>query len=372
MTTTAGRKRYRRTWGAAIALAAALCTSPPANGAEAMPGVTLAGAYIGEFERNFDPGLVRPRLKTAYHDLLDLSLTVDTGEAGLWPGGTLHIQGMRMHGDQPTRFVIGDLQGASNIEAPERIVLEEAWYEQRLLHGRLSLLAGLGDLNRDFYASEYAGLFLNSSFGIGPEISANVPASIYPQPGWAAGMRIRPSPQWYVQAADFDGNPQTRTLSAREGQMWIAETGLARPGGRYKVGAWLHTAAKDYGGRVYQGDYGAYILADQQLAVFGATTIGAFVQYGWVPPARNAVTRYLGLGLHVTGALPGRGRDELGLGLARAVTHAGAEDTVELTYRAVITPDVVIQPSFQWIGNPGGTAGTAPIRVGLLRFELSL
>jgi porin len=371
MTATRTGDRSRCAWLAAIGVAGALGAIPPAAGAEAAPGLTLAGAYIGEFERNYDPGQVSPRLKTAYHDKLELSLSADTGQAGLWPGGTLFIQGMRIHGDQPSRFVIGDLQIASNIEAPAQLVLEQAWYEQRLLHGRLALLAGLYDLNRDFNVSEYAALFLNSSFGIGPEISANVPASIYPRPGWGARIRIQPTARWYVQLADLDGDPETRALSAREGQMWVAETGIEGPHGQYKLGAWLHTATKAYGGRVFRNDYGAYVLADQQLAAIGAARIGAFVRYGWVPPARNAVTRFLGLGLHVAGAIPSRDQDMLGLGLARAVTHTGAEDALELTYRAVVSSSIAIQPSFQWINDPGGTAGAPPVRVGLLRFELA-
>lgn len=330
----------------------------------------MAGSYSGEFERNYDPGQVTSKLKTIYHDRLDLTLTVDTAKAGLWPGGTLFVDGMRIHGDQLSQYVIGDLQVASNIEATERFIVEEAWYEQKLMHGKLSLLAGLRDLNQEFHTSEYSALFINSSFGIAPSISANVPASIFPQPGWAARVRIRPTPQWYVQFADFDGDPQTRTLSAREGQMWMAETGYTHPTARYKLGAWLHTATKTYNGRIYRNDYGVYILADQQLAAIGTTKIGAFVQYGWVPPARNQVTRYLGLGLHVLAPLPARNKDMLGLGLAQATTHTGTESTIELTYRAIITPSLAVQPSFQWINDPGGIAGAPTIRVGMLRFEL--
>jgi porin len=364
------RMRSRRPWLCGLGAAYALCVCPLPAMAVAVPGVTLGVLYSGEFERNYDPGLASPVLKTIYHDRLDLTLAVDTAKAGLWPGGTLFVDGMRIHGDQLSRHVIGDLQVASNIEAPEQFIVEEAWYEQNFMHDKLSVLAGLRDLNQEFHVSAYSALFINSSFGIAPEISANVPASIFPQPGWAARIRIRPTPHWYVQAADFDGDPRTRTLSAREGQMWMAETGFVHPTGRYKLGAWLHTAAKAYGGQVYPNDYGGYVLADQQLATIGAARIGVFAQWGWVPPARNQVIRYLGLGLHVSAPLPSRDRDVLGLGLARAVTHTGTESTLELTYRAVITPAVAVQPSFQWISDPGGTAGVAPVRVGLLRFEL--
>jgi porin len=336
-----------------------------------MPGVTLAGSYIGELERNYNPGLVTPRLETGYNGLLELSLTVDTAKAGLWPGGTLYIQGMHIRSDQLSRYVIGELQIASNIEAPPQLILEEAWYEQQWMQGKLSLLAGLRDLGNDFYVSEYAALFLNSSFGTAPVISDNVPFPIYPRSGLAARLRVQPTPQWYLQIADADGNPRTQALSAHEGQTWLAETGYMRPTARYKLGAWLYTKSKTYGGQTYPNDYGYYVLADQQLADFGAMKIGAFVQYAWAPPGRNQITRDLGLGLHVRAPLPGRTKDILGLGLVEAATHTGTESTIELTYRAVISPHIAIQPAFQWIGNPGGTAGTPLIRVGLLRFELS-
>jgi len=44
----------------------------------------------------------------------------------------------------------------------------------------------------------------------------------------------------------------------------------------------------------------------------------------------------------------------------------------EFTYRSVITPWLAIQPSFQLIQNPGGDPANANIKVGLLRFEVTL
>jgi len=334
-------------------------------------GITVAALYTGESERNYDPGLVKPRLETIYHDNLDLMLTVDTEKAGLWPGGTLFIYGLRNHGGQPSQNVIGDLQVASNIEAPQQFIVEEAWYEQKLMHGKLSLLAGLRDVNNEFYISDYGTLFINSSFGIGPEIATNVPTSTFPRAGWGARIRIKPSRHWYVQVASFGGNPQRRTLAAHDGQMLIAEAGLILPKGRYKLGAWTHTATHVYAGHSYAGDYGGYALIDQQLAAIGAMKIGAFVQYGWVPPGRNLVTRYLGLGLHILALLPWRTKDIFGLGLAEATTHTGTENTIELTYRMPLTPWLVVQPSFQWIANPGAVTGNHMVRVGILHFELS-
>jgi porin len=335
-------------------------------------GITFSGLYTGETDRNYDPGLINPHLETIYHDNLDLTLTVDTAKAGLWPGGTLFIYALRNHGGQPSAHVIGDLQGASNIESPDQFIIEEAWYQQQLKGGKLSLLAGLRDINNEFYISKYGALFINSSFGIGPEMTVNVPTSTFPRAGLAARIRIKPMRHVYVQLASFDGNPATRSLSGREGQMAIVEAGIVNNTGGYKLGAWVHTATHVYAGHSYGDDYGAYAIVDQQLAAIGAMRIGAFMQYGWVPPVRNQVTHYLGLGLHVLGLLPRRDQDILGLGLADAATHTGMEQTIELTYRMTVSSDLVVQPSFQWIANPGGVSGRPPIRVGILHFEISL
>ncbi len=97
--------------------------------------------------------------------------------------------------------MIGDLQTASNIEAPDHFLLQEAWYEQQFADGMLSLLFGLHDLNSEFYVSDYGSLFLNSSFGIGPDMTVNVPLSIFPRAGLAVRARIAPTLQSYLQAA---------------------------------------------------------------------------------------------------------------------------------------------------------------------------
>jgi signal transduction histidine kinase len=49
--------------------------------------------------------------------------------------------------------------------------LEEGWIEQNLFGNQFSLLVGRYDLNSEFYRLHSAGLFLHSSFGIGPEFA---------------------------------------------------------------------------------------------------------------------------------------------------------------------------------------------------------
>lgn len=338
-------------------------------------GLNLDVTYVGEFVRNLDPGPVSQRKDTIYQDNLDLTAALDSEAAGLWPGGTFFIYGLFNHGGFPSATVIGDLQAVSNIEtARNQFIIHQAWYEQQLADGAVSLLGGLHDLNSDFYASEYASLFLNSSFGIGPEISGNVATSLFPQAGLGFRLKLTTQDGWYVQTAVYDGDPATRSLSSAEGYMLIAEAGVHPDEGRsYKLGAWQHSAQKSYAGQTFSSDYGLYALADQPLYSFsGGGDLGGFAQFGWVPKKRNEITRYIGAGLHLKGALPLRRDDELGLAVANAYTRTGTESSIELAWHADLYPGLVLQPSMQWILNPGGDAAASTIRVALLRFEISL
>ena len=92
-------------------------------------------------------------------------------------GLTAFVEGLNIHGGQPSDFA-GDAQGVSNLAAPSRSRIEEAWIQQTLFDERASVLVGRYDLSSEFYRTQSAGLFLNSSFGIGPEFSQNGP-SIY-------------------------------------------------------------------------------------------------------------------------------------------------------------------------------------------------
>lgn len=336
-------------------------------------GIILEASYSGEFVRNLNPGLVSPVKRTVYHDNLDLTLTVDTEKAGLWPGGKFFIYGLRNHGGDPSANIIGDLQTTSNIEAPDQFIVHEAWYEQRFLEGAVSLLVGLHDLNSEFYVSEAAGLFINSSFGIGPEISGNVSTSIFPKAGLGVRTRLEPIKGIYLQAAVYDGDPATRSLKGSEGKMGIVEAGFSRGGGSYKAGYWRHTADRLFGGQVFKDDFGLYGVIDQQLYKGDEDqSLTAFLRYGWVPARRNDITRYVGAGLHLHGMIPARDEDDLGFAVAHASTHLGNETVFELTYRLVLAPWLSMQPSMQWIEHAGGDAAAPLVRVALFRFEVVL
>lgn len=337
-------------------------------------GVTIKAVYAGENASSFSGGALN-KTGSIYHDNLDLTMSVDTGKAGLWEGGTLWIYGLRNHGPNPSEELIGDVQGASNIAAPEQFIVNEAWFNQEFADGAVAILAGLHNLNSEFYVSTYGSVFLNSSFGIGPEVSGNVPVSIFPKSGLGARLRVVPFENGYVQAAIYDGDPSTRELESSEGNFVIAEAGYAIEGSDYKIGYWRHSAEKTYGEKVFDGDYGVYGIIDQRILTLdneAHSSIGVFVQYGAVPEERNDITGYVGAGVHIHGLIPTRDVDDLAFGMAMAKTHLDTETAYELTYRLVATSWLALRPSYQWIQNPGGDSSAKTANVGLLRFELQL
>ncbi|MDQ6967662.1 MAG: carbohydrate porin [Mariprofundaceae bacterium] len=333
-------------------------------------GVTFEAVYTGEVVRNFDPGMVNNKKETIYLDNLDITLTIDTEKAGMWSGGTFFLYGLSNSGRNPSASVIGDLQTASNIEAPNTVSVYEIWYQQQF-SDFLSLLVGFHDLNSTFYVSEYSSLFLNSTPGVGAEMSGNVAVSIFARTGLAARLHIDPTENWYIQMAVYDGDPATRTLKASEGKMYITETGWHSTTGTYKLGYWKHTANIVFNGKAFSNDYGYYGIVDQELLHLGGdSSIGAFIRWGAVPSDRNAITSHVDFGLHMHGLISNRSEDDIGVAYIRANTGAGNETVYEFTYRAVLTPWLAIQPSFQWIQNTGGLASNNSVKVGLLRFEV--
>lgn len=59
---------------------------------------------------------------------LDLTLSLDTGAAGLWADGEVFVYVLGNYGRNPSDLT-GDLQGVSNIAADDAIKIYELWYQ---------------------------------------------------------------------------------------------------------------------------------------------------------------------------------------------------------------------------------------------------
>ena len=367
----------------------------------AQRGVDAAAVLTLDAMQNLQGGLRRGGTLLGN---LDLTFSADTARAGWWRNGTffLYLLGDFNFGG-PLTDKVGDIQGTDNIQAEPAFKLYELWYEQRLLAGRLSVLAGLHDYNSEFDVLDYAGDFINSSFGISPDIS-QVGPSIFPTTALALRIKARPTAGSYLMAAVYNGEPGDPGLpgrgrlhwSVRNGVFTAFEGGLRRgtPGQsaylKLGLGAWVDTArTEDFAGQSHAFNHGLYLIGEKTIFIAGKNGegLGAFFQLGVADPQRNRIGRYWGAGLHYQGLIPGRSGDVTGLAVARARNgshflafaqgagegrFASTETVVEATYVAQLRPWLSVQPDVQYVVHPGGAPTLDDALVAGLRLQASL
>ncbi len=277
-------------------------------------------------------------------------------------GLTVFVDGLNIHGEQPSKFA-DVAQAVSNLAGPSGSRIEEAWIQQTMLNDRLSVLVGRYDLSTEFYRTQSAGLFFNSSFGTGPELSQNNP-SIYPSTSLGGRVAYRPAQSVLLRAATFNGmsigeaaylyRPSTRGESRRHRFRLGRLAGLPPYTAKIAIGAW----------RFSDGRSGMYVTGDRRIS----RRIAAFGQLGVDRARGDRFARYTGLGIVVSA----RKNDEVGLALASARDrNSHSETALECTYLAPITSHLAIQPDLQYVIHPNTTRTTKNALVGILRFEIA-
>lgn len=304
----------------------------------------------------------------------DMVFTLDTGTAGWWKNGTLQLYLLGNAGGAFSRRV-GDLQVASNIEAPNTFKVIEIYYEHRFLDDRLGVLVGMYDINTDFYVTEHGGLFLNTSIGMGIDMS-QVGPSTFPFTSPGVRLRLNWTSNTYLLAAVNDGIPgdpdnpygtQIR-FDNGDGVFAIAEAGLLGSEAHYYkvgIGGWYHTATMDdLDGRQRDTNSGMYTIAETDVwRSEDGRGVGLFTQLGFADGDRNQVSTYVGGGVTWTGPFSNRPTDVAGLAVAHARNgdhfkrlNPGmdrAETTLEATYLISPKPWLTVQPDLQYIVDPG-------------------
>jgi porin len=417
-------------------LGAAQAENPPRQGESTIPsawdelqrdatarGVELSAVYDGEGLVNASGGI---RTGAVYVGTLHLQLTVDGERLLGWRGVTFLLDGLGTHGGHPSRLV-GDAQGLSNLEAPGGGQLYEAWLQQNLLGNRISALVGRYDVNTEFYRLQAATLFLNSSFGVGPEFSQSGQGgpSVFPDTSVGVRLAFKPTRGIVLRAAVLDGVPVDRpdgghrVFAKGDGLLLVGEAAfLSRPApegrplgsrfrigrgaalspyeGKLAVGGWYYTAGfddvseREPAGRPvrHRGSAGADVLADEQVyrsAASSGRKINVFAQLGFGDARVNRFGLYAGGGIVFSGLFPGLENDELGLAVAiarngshflelqrqQAVPVIGTETALELTYLLQIGKHWTLQPDLQYVQRPGTDPTRKNALAIALRFELS-
>lgn len=150
------------------------------------------------------------RTGSTYGAVLLLKLTA-TDDAVGWPGTSAFVDVLTIHGGRPNQLV-GDAQGTSNLEGPSGTQIEEAWVQHNFKGSGASILVGIYDLNSEFYRLAAAGLFLNSSLGVGPEFAQSgvEGPSIFPRTSAGLRLAVKPAANTVLRAALLDAVPVVR------------------------------------------------------------------------------------------------------------------------------------------------------------------
>jgi porin len=327
----------------------------------------LEAAYIGDFITNISGGI---KTGSAYLGMANLKLGLNTENTGLWKGGKLFINAANTHGSTPSADLLGDFQVATNIEAGNHTYIQEFWYKQKL--GSFEITAGLQDLNVDFVASDYGSLFLNSSFGIMPSISGNIPVPIFPLTTLGISAKWQLSDKLTWMGAIYDGCPTSWednnpynlkwNICSQDGALLSNEfqysSQIADKPGSYKLGFFFHDnhLVDSTEEPIYKNNYGFYVIADQILWQNATNKkLGMFLQLGLTPEDFNYNQYYIGAGINFCGLWNNTSEDILGLAIAHAgIDETGGETAFELTYQLPLTSNIFIQPNMQYIINPSG------------------
>lgn len=126
-------------------------------------------------------------------------------------------------------------------------------------------------------------------------------------------------------------------------------------------------------------NYAIYLNVEQEVWREPGTAdegLGVFGHAAWMPQNRNFLEFSCEAGFHYRGAIPGRGKDAFGLGVAfirisdrvaaavqdankadgTSISRPDLEATIEMIYRYQASSWLSIQPHMQYVVRPGGTS----------------
>ena len=330
-------------------------------------------------------------------DFLDVALTLDAAALFGWDATTIRVEALSTHGGKPNH-TLGSYGGISNLEVAANSARLYATWIARDITPAWSVLAGLYDLNSEFYATDASALLAHPAFGIGTEFgqSGRSGPSIFPDLSLGVRLRDHDANGFYAQAAVLDGVPGTpghtgRTtvrLSRDDGALLVGEGGWqnAESGGHVGLGVWGYTRpATRLDGVGEARNRGAYALAQAVVAAGPIARTTGFVRFGIADGRLNPVDAAAEIGALVERPFGDAGPSAFTIGLTAARisasqrtlngadgrTTARAEAAAEAGLRWRLGTHASLQPFVQRWWNAGGQDGARTTVLGL-HFEATL
>jgi porin len=370
----------------------------------AKAGIGVGGVYYAEAFYNWG-GF---REGGAYDGVLELYVNADMKKLGLWNGLCFFANGYQIHGRSITAENIGSLMPVSSLEATPSTRLFAMWFEQTMFNEKVAVRFGQLAADAEFILSDGGGYFINGTWGWPSITAADLPSGGPAYPLATPGVRvaINPNEQMGLMIAVYNGDPAPSCAS--DDPQRCNDHGLdfelddppllmvegaykynqERLPGTVKLGGWNHfgdfehqrfdsggglIAVSGRPGRIIDDNWGLYGIIDQLIwrkpGIAEPQGVGIFARVIGAPSDRNLVDFYFDGGFTFTGMMPGRADDALAIGFAytrisdqvrgfdvdlgEPVTR-NYEALVEICYTYKINDGWNIQPTFQYIWQPGG------------------
>lgn len=361
-------------------------------------GVEIFGGYTVEVWGNTTGGL---KQGAVYTGLLDFGVNLDLEKAVGWQGASMSTTWLWLSGRDASEDLAGNFLTTSNIAGFNTLRLGELWFQQNLLDDKISLRFGQLLADSEFVMSDYAGTFLNGTFGWPAFMYMNLPAGGpgYPMGTLAVRLALHPAEWFTFQSAVFQGNVYDQNVN-RHGFRWRLdgengllflneaqarwnhrdeETGLP---GQAKAGMWIQTGelADTLAASTNSGNYGWYFILDQMLyrepsvelpAPTGASKdgksaspagksfkepvkmeksdqgLGWFGRLAFTQEDRNFLNFYFDTGITYKGLVPTRDNDTLGIAFAYAQLGNTARNSLINEGSVGVGAEMVLEVTYQ-------------------------
>ncbi len=363
-------------------------------------GVEIFGGYTAEVWGNTTGGLEQG---TVYTGLLDFGVNLDLEKAIGWQGASVSTTWLWLSGRDASEDLVGNFLTISNIAGFNTLRMLELWFQQNLLDDKISFRLGQLTADSEFVISDYAGTFINGTFGWPAFLYTNLPAGGPGYPMGTLGARLALTPvEWFTfQSAVFQGNVYDQDVN-RHGFRWRLdgengflflneaqvrwnqreeETGLP---GQGKAGMWIQTGAlaDTLSESTNSGNYGWYFILDQMLyrepsAELPAPTgksldgksvvdgksgksfktpvsmeksdqgLGWFGRIAFTKEDRNFLNFYFDVGLTYKGLIPSRDDDTIGIAFAYAQLGNTARNSLIEEGSVGVGAEMVLELTYQ-------------------------
>lgn len=339
-----------------------------------------------------------PESGTAYFGRQRIAATFDLEKLLGWESSVFAISGVDQYGKNYNRTRFGLRTNPSSIEGADTTRLANIWFGQSLLDGQLSYKVGKVDGVGEFGLQEYGSTFMNDEFAYVPNSIFGTGLPFDPAQKLGLVLEYRPGEATetdglYLKAGLFDSNDSNAYRDDHNGLRfdWTGPVAYAGEIGYRsraddkplfaKLGFHYNTddfAELNNPGNTKDNNHLFYLSAGKTLHHLdrsGQRHVDASFSYNYAPADRNIYHHQLTAIARAIGPFAARPDDELGLGLVAAFLSedfsdasvagggpsADTEYTIELTYKAAVTPWLTVQPDLQLVIDPAGDKSRDPV-----------